>query len=132
MTTERQVRVADLQVGDYIKSFVDFIPPMRVTRAPHLRQYGMVDWVDTAGKQYRDGAKTVTVLDIVPPEPGWGERYSGPCPAYQSPEGPVWLFRKGQRVRFYNDDGLQVGPEQSNVAPAVAYAISNGWFLFAY
>jgi hypothetical protein len=132
MTTERQVRVADLQVGDYIKSFVDFIPPMRVSRAPLPRQYGMVDWVDTQGTKYGDGANIVTVLDIVPPEPGWGERYSGPCPAYQSPEGPVWMFRKGQRVCFYNDDGLQVGPEQSNVAPAVAYAISHGWLLFAY
>jgi len=132
MTTERQVRVADLQVGDYIKSFVDFVPPMRVSRAPLSRQYGMVDWVDTQGTKYGDGASLVTVLDIVPPEPGWGERYSGPCSAYQPPEGPVWMFRKGQRVRFYNDDGLQIGPEQFNVAPAVAYAISNGWLLFAY
>ena len=56
MTTERLVFVADLQVGDYIKSFVDFIPPTRVTHAPRPRQHGMVDWVDTAGKQYRDGA----------------------------------------------------------------------------
>ena len=130
MTTERQVRVADLQVGDYIKSFVDFIPPMRVSRAPLPCQYGRVDWVDTRGMQYSDGAQMVIVLDIVPPEPGWGEMYSGPCPAYQTPEGPVWMYRKGQRVRFYNDDGLQVGPEQSNVAPAVAYAMSQCWPMF--
>ena len=130
MTTERLVFVADLQVGDYIKSFVDFIPPMRVTHAPLPRQYGMVDWVDTRGTQYSDGAKTVTVLDIVPPEPGWGVRYSGPCPAYQTPEGPVWLYRKGQRVRFYNDDGLQVGPEQADIVPAISYARSQCWPVF--
>ena len=130
MTTERLVFVADLQVGDYIKSFVDFIPPTRVTHAPRPRQHGMVDWVDTTGKQYRDGAKTVTVLDIVPPQPGWGERYSGPCPAYQTPEGPVWMFRKGQRVRFYNDDGLQVGPEQADIVPAISYARSQCWPVF--
>jgi hypothetical protein len=37
------------------------------------------------------------------------------------------MYRKGQRVRFYDERGRQVGPEQSNVAPAVAYAQSQGW-----
>lgn len=37
------------------------------------------------------------------------------------------LRRKGQRCRFYTPDGRQVGPEQANLAPAVAYALSQGW-----
>lgn len=66
---------------------------------------------------------TVT-YEILPPDPGFGEVYGH---AYPTPEGPVWMFRKGQRVRFFNAAGEQVGPEQSNVAPAVVYAMSEGW-----
>lgn len=40
----------------------------------------------------------------------------------------VKAYRKGQKVRFYDADGNQHGPEQSNVAPAFAYAEANGWF----
>ncbi|MGH4009599.1 MAG: hypothetical protein ACRDTH_15850, partial [Pseudonocardiaceae bacterium] len=60
------------------------------------------------------------------PEPGWGDPYVK-TPAYQTPDGPVWLFRKGTRARFYDRTGRQVGPEQANVGPAVAYAHSQGW-----
>jgi hypothetical protein len=39
----------------------------------------------------------------------------------------VWMFRRGQRVRFFTAGGREIGEEQSNVAPAVAYASSKGW-----
>lgn len=62
------------------------------------------------------------------PDPGWGDHYGdGQTPNYMTPQGPVWMFRKRQSVRFYDITGSQVGPEQSNVAPAVAYAHSAGW-----
>ena len=56
----------------------------------------------------------------------WGSAY-GIEPAYLTRHGLVWMRRKGQRVRFYNAYGAQVGPEQENVAPAVAYAYTHGW-----
>jgi hypothetical protein len=60
-------------------------------------------------------------------EVDWGSYY-GRSPAYLTPSGPVWMRRgKRNRVRFYDIDGAQVGPEQSNVAPAVAYALTEGW-----
>jgi hypothetical protein len=37
------------------------------------------------------------------------------------------MHRKRQAVRFYDAKGEQVGPEQTNVAPAVASAIDAGW-----
>ncbi len=43
------------------------------------------------------------------------------------PWGRITMWRKGQRVRFYTPNGRQVGPEQANVAPAVAYAMAKGW-----
>jgi hypothetical protein len=61
------------------------------------------------------------------PDPGWGKHYGGGGPNYITPQGPVWMFRKGQRVRFYDASGTQQGPEQANVAPAVAYAHSEHW-----
>ena len=128
---ERQVRVADLKVGDLIKSYIDFIAPMRVIRAPLPRQHGMVDWEDTNGTHYCTADDLYTVLDdLTVPEPGWGEVYAGSSPAYQTPEGLVWMFRRGQCVRFYTEAGQQVGPEQPNVAPAVAYAWSQHWPSF--
>jgi hypothetical protein len=39
----------------------------------------------------------------------------------------VWMHRKGQRVRWLDEAGEQVGPEQANVAPALAYASTHGW-----
>jgi hypothetical protein len=57
----------------------------------------------------------------------WGEIYGGSS-QYQTPKGGLrWMCRKGQRVRFYTSDGEQVGPEQSNVAPAIAWAQKQGW-----
>lgn len=39
----------------------------------------------------------------------------------------VWLFRKGQKCRWYDASGRQVGPEQTNVAPAIAFALHHRW-----
>lgn len=67
----------------------------------------------------------------VKPSPRFGKLYGGELPSYWVPTvgegGPVWMWRKGQRVRFHDHKGIQVGPEQANVAPAVAYAMSRGW-----
>lgn len=49
------------------------------------------------------------------------------CPSYITPEGPVWMYRKGQKVRFFTAEGVQVGPEQNNVGPAVVAAAAAGW-----
>lgn len=60
------------------------------------------------------------------PSTGWGQSYGGI--SYVTREGiQVWMFRKGQKVRFYDAAGRQFGSEQSNVAPAVAAAMSAGW-----
>ena len=67
-----------------------------------------------------------TPTEPTAPDVGWGSVFGGDEPSYQTPDGPVWMFRRGQRVRFYDQDGGQVGPEQANVAPAVAYAQSQG------
>lgn len=48
--------------------------------------------------------------------------------SYRTDAGEVvTMYRRGQHVRFYTADGRQVGPEQSNVAPAVAYTMAHGW-----
>lgn len=61
--------------------------------------------------------------------PAFGTIYGDPStPSYITPEGPVWMWRKGQKVRFFTADGVQVGPEQRNVGPAVCAAIAAGWF----
>lgn len=63
-----------------------------------------------------------------PTDPNFGSVYGGADPSYITDKGvPVWMWRKRQAVRFYDADGRQHGPEQRNVAPAVAYAIHYGW-----
>lgn len=48
---------------------------------------------------------------------------------YVTPRGRyVRLYRGAHnRCRFYDQGGRQVGPEQDNVVPAVAYASWKGW-----
>ena len=80
------------------------------------------------GGQFAEGRKPegndLTTSSV---NPGFGSRYGG-AEHYLTDEGvTVTMWRKGQRVRFYDDEGNQVGPEQSNVAPAVAYIHANGW-----
>lgn len=58
------------------------------------------------------------------PAEQWGRPYGA---AYLTPDGEVTLRRKGLRCRWFAADGHQVGPEQANVAPAVTYALSQGW-----
>lgn len=50
-------------------------------------------------------------------------------PDYVKPDGTgVFMYRgPGQSTRFYDATGAQHGPEQSNVAPAAAYAEQQGW-----
>jgi hypothetical protein len=60
-------------------------------------------------------------------EPKFGTMY-GPGPHYRTTDGTeVWMWRKGQRVRYFDTHGVQVGPEHRNVAPAVVYAAANCW-----
>jgi hypothetical protein len=62
-------------------------------------------------------------------DPAWGEDYGCGRVAYVVPETGVyvWMFRRGQRVRFYDTHGEQVGPEHKNVAPALYWAAANAW-----
>lgn len=55
--------------------------------------------------------------------------YGGPAPHFETPRGARVTMYRGphNRVRFYTAKGRQVGPEQKNVAPAVAYAIFHNW-----
>jgi len=57
----------------------------------------------------------------------WGEVYGGSAQFHDSRGRVVWMCRRGQKVRFYRSSGRQVGPEQSNVAPAIAWALKQGW-----
>lgn len=74
---------------------------------------------------YADGtAKPTDVEGCV--NPGFGFPYT--TSPYILPDGTaVYMWRKGQRVRFYDADGKRHGPEQRNVAPATVYAIVHGW-----
>lgn len=63
-----------------------------------------------------------------PINPGFGEMY-GPGPHYVTPPNgiAVWMWRKGQHVRFYDEHGNQVGPEHRNVVPAIIWAAAHQW-----
>lgn len=59
-------------------------------------------------------------------DPRWGELWGELC--YDTAEhGRVWAHRKGCKVRFFDAAGVQVGPEQPNVFPAIVYAHHQGW-----
>jgi len=56
----------------------------------------------------------------------WGKPYG--VTVWDTPDGPVRMFRRANRVRFVTDDGRQVGPEQSNVVPALVWMYGReGW-----
>lgn len=63
----------------------------------------------------------------------WGHPYGHdgskrPGTGYRTPTSiEVWLYRKGQKCRWFDRGGHQWGPEQANVAPALAYAFSQHW-----
>lgn len=54
----------------------------------------------------------------------WGKPYGSPVTHRDGRK--LELRRKGQRCRFYFG-ALPVGPEHRNVAPALAYALAQGW-----
>lgn len=55
----------------------------------------------------------------------FGKPYGG---GWTTPDGKLLMMRrKGQRVRFFDEAGTQVGPEHMNVAPAVAWGIAQGF-----
>lgn len=41
----------------------------------------------------------------------------------------IFCFRKGRICRWIRANGKQVGPDQKNVAPAYAWALSEGYRL---
>lgn len=87
------------------------------------------DTLTPAGLRLADGrfipAITVRPVTRTPPrEVAFGTVYGRP---YRAGARILWMFRHRQRVRFFTAGGKQVGPEQHNVAPAVAYALAKGW-----
>lgn len=62
-------------------------------------------------------------------KPFFGSIYGDPSkPSFITDSGvEVWMWRKGQRVRFFTADGAQIGPEQANVCPAICAAFAAGW-----
>jgi len=54
----------------------------------------------------------------------WGRPY-GACCKVRRGRVPIYLYRKGQRCRWYSAKGRQIGPEQANAAPALAWAYVN-------
>ncbi len=108
--------------GDYVVSHrpghhtVSYRPP---GQHHYVGSYSTKDEAIAAAEQHAVTHK---------PKKQWGQRY-GDDP-YRIADGRmVWMHRKGQKVRFYTADGDQVGPEQSNVAPAVAFARNQNWKL---
>lgn len=59
-------------------------------------------------------------------DPNWGSCYGGAT--YLTDEGvQVWMHRKSSKVRFFDAQGEQVGPEQPNVFPAIVFAHYSNW-----
>ena len=57
----------------------------------------------------------------------FGKPYGGAM-AHAGGRPSVQMYRgKGNKVQLVNSRGQKVGPVQSNVAPAMAYAISHGY-----
>jgi len=49
-------------------------------------------------------------------------------PDYVTADGvEVWIERKGQKTRFLDACGSQVGPVHRNLAPAIIWARAHGW-----
>jgi hypothetical protein len=49
-------------------------------------------------------------------------------PAYVTTDGvEVWIERKRQKTRFLDSRGGQVGPVHRNLAPAIVWALRQGW-----
>ena len=66
----------------------------------------------------------------LPGSPGPGWRPFGETPwtnLTDADAAAIFLWRKGQRCRWMTADGVQYGPEQCNVGPAITFAIVNGY-----
>lgn len=49
-------------------------------------------------------------------------------PDYVTTDGrPVWMERKGQKTRFLDAEGSQVGPVHANLVPAIIWARAHKW-----
>lgn len=58
----------------------------------------------------------------------WGRPYGGDLFPWVTTTGArVQMRRKGVKVRFYDAAGVQHGPEQANVWPAMCAAYAAGW-----
>lgn len=78
------------------------------------------------GAPDRPALKILVTQQFYPTKsPTFGSQYGGPV---QTRRGRLlWMFREGQRVRFFDTTARQVGPEFSNVAPALIHALAKGW-----
>jgi hypothetical protein len=86
-------------------------------RAQEARHAVALSAKDLATLADQEGAERAARLS-------WGERYTQQ--PYRTPDGPVWLHRKGQRCRWLDAEGYTVA-ECWNVAPAIAYAHAQDW-----
>jgi hypothetical protein len=62
--------------------------------------------------------------------PNFGEPFgSREGPSYITGGGTeVWMYRCGEKVRFYDRSANQIGPEHSNVYPATVWVFQQGWY----
>lgn len=58
--------------------------------------------------------------------PGW-KPYGAGLAYKKRGRASIFLWRRGQRCRWFTEKGDQVGPEQANVAPAVVWAHGHGY-----
>jgi hypothetical protein len=61
--------------------------------------------------------------------PNFGEFYgASEAPSYTTDTGvEIWLYRKVQKIRFFDRAANQIGPEHSNVYMATVWAFAHGW-----
>lgn len=113
ITREVPTKFKDLKVGDRIKSYVDFIPEGKITRAPQRGQSGYdldVQWGDgKPERQFGDGDKEWTVLTDEPeaPKPKAPRRKAGEL----APESAANLRKLGaKRAELSADEKNQFQP----------------------
>jgi hypothetical protein len=85
---------------------------------------GVVKTLDDAAGRFIPSITVGPITRKPPTGVTFGTRYGSP---WRAGSRVVWMFRKGQRVRFFTAAGVEVGEEQRNVAPAVAYMNAQGW-----
>lgn len=61
---------------------------------------------------------------MIPETEGWSS-----CGSARKGSVTIHCFRKGRVCRWFGVDGKQVGPDQKNVASALAWSISQGYRL---